>query len=242
MPKKSNKTAHVLSLLTKEKEPQDTQEMEEMPQLEEGQGQEQQPDAPPIAQQSTAKKLPLKRKPPEKKYPRNTPIIEVKDEKDDILSNLIKEELTKMLENETNKTTVPTASVSPASADEKPMQSEADMFRQNAALLEQESITTHHQSPTEQDDDETLLFCVNVVELILKDRITEYMDMVGMCTCERCTKDTMAIALNHIPPKYVVTNKGRLLAQLDLYDKQLAATFMVEVIKAGVMVKSCPRH
>jgi len=63
-----------------------------------------------------------------------------------------------------------------------------------------------------------------------------------VCQCDSCRLDTMAIMLNHLAPKYVVTEKGALYAQLDDFDPQHRIDFMTIMTQAVQMVKNKPRH
>jgi competence protein ComFB len=62
------------------------------------------------------------------------------------------------------------------------------------------------------------------------------------CWCARCEKDVFALALNHLPAKYVVTNEGRMYTKLQEMEAQLNADVTREVYKAIEVVKGNKRH
>ena len=63
-----------------------------------------------------------------------------------------------------------------------------------------------------------------------------------ICQCESCHLDVMAIMLNNLPPKYVVTDKGALYAQLNEFNPQNRIDLMTFMTQAVSIVKKSPRH
>lgn len=76
--------------------------------------------------------------------------------------------------------------------------------------------------------------------LIIVNRLMD--DVDDMCTCEKCRMDVAAIALNNLPTKYVVTEKGELYSKLDTMNYQFEADIIKEVTKAIEKVKESPQH
>lgn len=62
------------------------------------------------------------------------------------------------------------------------------------------------------------------------------------CACPRCKFDVMALALNELPPKYVVSEKGELYGRANLMTNQSDADIIKEVTKAIKIVKTSPLH
>lgn len=62
------------------------------------------------------------------------------------------------------------------------------------------------------------------------------------CTCPRCKLDVMALALNELPPKYVVSEKGELYGRANLMTNQSDADIIKEITKAIEIVKTSPLH
>lgn len=62
------------------------------------------------------------------------------------------------------------------------------------------------------------------------------------CQCSRCQLDIQALALNSLPPKYVVTNIGNAVTNVDMGSSQGLANVTMAVCSAIEIVRSRPRH
>lgn len=84
----------------------------------------------------------------------------------------------------------------------------------------------------------------NVMEHLVEEITDEMFNMpnVDMCICDRCKADVIALALNHLSPKYVVSEKGRVFSELENCTFQMRAEVLTEVIKAMEKVKENPSH
>ena len=49
-------------------------------------------------------------------------------------------------------------------------------------------------------------------------------------------------ALNDLPPKYVVTEKGELYSKINTLEQQFEVDVVAAITKAAVLVKRRPRH
>lgn len=78
-----------------------------------------------------------------------------------------------------------------------------------------------------------------VVESTMKEVLAHRDDV---CTCDRCWMDIKALALNHLPPKYVVTEKGYIYTKLNELASQFKADIVVAVTNALKVVRANPRH
>lgn len=67
-------------------------------------------------------------------------------------------------------------------------------------------------------------------------------DDPDFCDCPRCRLDVLAIALNDVKPKYVVTTKGLAYARMGELQAQFRADTIVAVTRAMKIVKAHPRH
>lgn len=94
----------------------------------------------------------------------------------------------------------------------------------------------------DQEEEEPDYVFVNVMGKLVKERIKEYMVEFGNCTCSRCVADTTALALIHLPPKYVVVSKHAETPLLNFYRQHYAAQITVEITKACTRVKQHPHH
>ncbi len=82
----------------------------------------------------------------------------------------------------------------------------------------------------------------NFMEDMVKDVLDELLSSdANICKCEKCRLDIMAIALNNIKPKYVVTVKGRVYAKLSELEVQFRADVIRELAKAISLVKGKPQ-
>lgn len=81
----------------------------------------------------------------------------------------------------------------------------------------------------------------------MEDVVLSYLDEVlskypEICQCEICKHDIVAIALNNLPPKYVVREEGELYSKVDTLDNQYRIDVISALTKAVMTVKDHPRH
>ena len=79
---------------------------------------------------------------------------------------------------------------------------------------------------------------VNLAELAVKERLNEALNRFKCCECDRCIKDIMAIAVNALPPKYVVRSEQDIAVELRKYEGDVVGALVNAVLK----VKNNPRH
>ena len=72
--------------------------------------------------------------------------------------------------------------------------------------------------------------------------VDEIMQSNDMCCCERCRMDVMAIALNNLPPKYIVTKSGERYLKMASLQAQFNVDIITEITKAVQIVKGNQRH
>jgi competence protein ComFB len=89
----------------------------------------------------------------------------------------------------------------------------------------------------EQSDD-----LVNIAEILAREKLGLVMERMKVCTCKTCVNDVLALALNSLPTKYVTTDSGKQYFQLDIYKKQYETDILAALTKACVRVKASPRH
>ena len=80
---------------------------------------------------------------------------------------------------------------------------------------------------------------VNVMETLVLQNLDAVIEKFNVCRCDRCRCDVAAIALNYLPPKYIVTRPDR--ASLAVGTVTRRAVFDA-LIKAALTVRSEPRH
>ncbi len=82
----------------------------------------------------------------------------------------------------------------------------------------------------------------NLMEDSVQQVVADLITKADICTCEQCRMDVAAIALNSLPPRYVVTNKGASYARADLLEMQKYVDVVGAVTKAINLVREHPRH
>ncbi|MCX7843277.1 MAG: late competence development ComFB family protein [Clostridia bacterium] len=82
----------------------------------------------------------------------------------------------------------------------------------------------------------------NYMEEIVFNLMQEVLDDIKVCSCEKCILDIAAIALNDLPPKYIVTEKGELFSKINALKQQFEVDVISAITKAAVLVKRKPRH
>lgn len=82
----------------------------------------------------------------------------------------------------------------------------------------------------------------NYMEEIVFNQIKEVLDDINACSCDKCMLDIAAIALNDLPPKYIVTEKGELYSKINALKQQFEVDVVAAITKAAVLVKRRPRH
>ncbi len=83
---------------------------------------------------------------------------------------------------------------------------------------------------------------VNVMASILDEFQTEFMEKLGMCTCHRCWLDTRALTLSSLNGKYVVLNRDSIEPMLNFYDHRYRGSIMAQLTKACMTVMANPHH
>ena len=84
---------------------------------------------------------------------------------------------------------------------------------------------------------------INVMEFIVSAIADEVMAEEKMCNCAQCQLDVMALALNALPAKYVVTAEGKAYETYRIQGQiQSRIAVYQAVLQAAHMVKARPRH
>lgn len=84
---------------------------------------------------------------------------------------------------------------------------------------------------------------INVMELLLlRQNIHQLMEEQNVCSCERCMADVCALTLTGLPSKYVVTSKDSISPILSYYESRYKIPMLTEFMKSCSKVKERPRH
>lgn len=249
MARKSNKTAHVLNLLSgqdtneePEKEPEKSKEAKPETTVETARPETSAGTAETEAEAAHAPAKP-QATPPE--VPSNISFIDNGAKEADPIAERIHEELLKELEQETSseKATVPEV---PAVEEPKTETPEAPAAKEPKAEVPvpeeepaEESIELSPEPPAEPEPDYVML---NVMQRVVEDKIIYFMKQFEVCTCDRCKADTIALTLSGLPAKYRIVDKHAVDPLVSYYTSRLISQVTVEALKACTQVKENPRH
>ncbi|MFA6940382.1 MAG: late competence development ComFB family protein [Clostridiaceae bacterium] len=78
-----------------------------------------------------------------------------------------------------------------------------------------------------------------MIDHLMEPVLKNYNDM---CKCDKCILDIKAIALNNLPPRYVVSEKGELYKKVEELDTQIQVDVIRAITKAIEQVKKNKRH
>ena len=82
----------------------------------------------------------------------------------------------------------------------------------------------------------------NHMEEFVSKKTDEILKLMNICKCEKCRLDIMALALNGLPAKYVVSEQGELYAKLKELEQQFDIDVETAIVKAAVLVGKNPKH
>lgn len=84
---------------------------------------------------------------------------------------------------------------------------------------------------------------VNVTEFVVNGLVNDFMTKEKMCMCDQCRLDVIALTLNNMPPKYVVTGAGKAMEAFRLQGQlQNRMEIYQAMLQAAQLVKERPRH
>lgn len=108
--------------------------------------------------------------------------------------------------------------------------------------IEAEPVAEPESTIVSEPEPEPEFVRINVMERIVSDKIIYFMRQFECCTCEKCIADTIALTLNGLPPKYIVTEPAAEAPLLSFYTNHFISEITVEATKACMTVKENPRH
>ncbi|MBR1759935.1 MAG: late competence development ComFB family protein [Schwartzia sp.] len=62
------------------------------------------------------------------------------------------------------------------------------------------------------------------------------------CKCDLCRRDIAILALNHLPPRYTSSEKGRVYEKVNAMSQHNVIEVVEEIAKAVEIVRKNPRH
>ena len=215
MPKKTNKTSHVLSLLTNGADPEEIS------------GQDLTGESNTEKQQTVeTEAVPMESVP--KVSPSGDKRVVVVDDQEENISNKIFDDLEKQLENQEAQDRVQEA--------QDRVQEPQDGGREPQ---------DGGQEPRDGDHDSGQEEChiENVMEnIITRMDLKKYMEQYGVYRCSRCCADTKALILTRLPSKYVVVHEDSVAPMIGFYENKFKVRIFTEILKACLQVKEKPRH
>ena len=88
-----------------------------------------------------------------------------------------------------------------------------------------------------------MLKVYNYMEYIVSEELEKLLPSTeALCKCQKCKLDITAWALNRLPPKYIVSEKGRVYTKLGEQNMQFRVDVTRELTKAILYVGKNPRH
>ena len=135
---------------------------------------------------------------------------------------------------------VPDAEAVPK-ADTVPEPEQAETFTPETETVPEQAEVSVPKADAVPEPEPDFVY-LNVMEEIVKDKIIYFMRQFDLCTCERCKADTIALTMNGLMPKYIVTTPAAVAPLVSYYTNRLIPDVTVEAIKACMTVKDNPRH
>ena len=85
------------------------------------------------------------------------------------------------------------------------------------------------------------------IQNYMEDVVEEELDLLlserdDICKCQKCRFDMMVWALNRLPSRYVITNKGRIYTKLKEQEIQFKADVVKELTRAILYISKNPQH
>ena len=221
MAKKTNKTSHVLNLITGSQPPVTSS----------GETQPSAQASGEIQQKGSAAEEPVR-------VPSaNVTVVDSREERklaEEIQKNLIQE-----LEKEQSEEQA-----------EQPREQEEQSEEQSEEQTEQPKTnvgTPVQKEPEQQEEqkqeDGPSYRVVNIMEEILTpELILDALKSNDTCTCSRCQADVKALMLTRLPPKYIVADNTTVPMLLTFYRNKFRVAVLSQSMRACMEVKEHPRH
>lgn len=82
----------------------------------------------------------------------------------------------------------------------------------------------------------------NCMEIYVWDMLDRVLEKQQVCKCDICRNDIAALALNDLPPRYVVTPKGEAYTKAKLLEQQFMIDVIAKITHAAQIVAQYPHH
>ena len=239
MAKKTNKTSHVLNLITGSQPPVTSS----------GETQPSAQASGEIQQKGSAAEEPVR-------VPSaNVTVVDPREERklaEEIQKNLIQELEKEQTEKQAEQPREQEEQSEEQSEEqaEQPREQEEQSEEQSEEQTEQPKTnagTPVQKEPEQQEEqkqeDGPSYRVVNIMEEILTpELILDALKSNGTCTCSRCQADVKALMLTRLPPKYIVADNTAVPMLLTYYHNKFRVAVLSQSIRACMEVKEHPRH
>ena len=235
MAKKTNKTSHVLNLITGSQPPVTSS----------GETQPSAQASGEIQQKGSAAEEPVR-------VPSaNVTVVDPREERklaEEIQKNLIQELEKEQTEEQAEQPREQEEQLEEQA--EQPREQEEQSEKQSEEQTEQPKTnvgTPVQKEPEQQEEqkqeDGPSYRVVNIMEEILTpELILDALKSNGTCTCSRCQADVKALMLTRLPPKYIVADNTAVPMLLTYYHNKFRVAVLSQSIRACMEVKEHPRH
>lgn len=237
MAKKTNKTSHVLNLITGSQPPVASS----------GETQPSSSASGETQQEGSAAEEPVR-------VPSaNVTVVDPREEgklAEEIQKNLIQELEKEQTEEQAEQPGEQEEQSEEQTEEQSEEQSEEQTEEQTEEQIEQPKTnagTPVQKEPEQQEEqkqeDGPSYRVVNIMEEILTpELILDALKSNDTCTCSRCQADVKALMLTRLPPKYIVADNTTVPMLLTFYRNKFRVAVLSQSIRACMEVKEHPRH
>ena len=185
------------------------------------------------------------------------PILEVARSNNEALSETIHNALEAALEEELAKEppspeplSEPPTPIPPEVPAPSPAEPSSGQTSPEPDLVSPELPSTPEPAPKQPpEEDESSLSVlpdgsqfINVMELLVEEKLARYVRMFHLCECPRCLADAKALALTRLPAKYAVLSPAVRVPMLSFYQAKYDSAVTTQIIYACKEVMEHPRH
>ena len=157
--------------------------------------------------------------------------------------NLHKEELNRALEEEVKAETTEKEEPASLPSYKKSKITVIDESSENDKITNEIQLNLEKKLLAEYDEPEPEFHIVNVMLDILKTKdVRGLIQKHGGCTCDKCIADVTALSLTQLPAKYVVLDKDKTSPMIGFYQSKFQSDIFVAMLKAVLEVKMHPHH
>ena len=225
MAKKTNKTSHVLNLITGSQPPVASS----------GETQPSSSASGETQQEGSAAEEPVR-------VPSaNVTVVDPREE------GKLSEEIQKNLIQELEKEQTEEQAEQPGEQEEQSEEQSEEQTEEQTEQPKTNAGTPVQKEPEQQEEqkqeDGPSYRVVNIMEEILTpELILDALKSNDTCTCSRCQADVKALMLTRLPPKYIVADNTTVPMLLTFYRNKFRVAVLSQSMRACMEVKEHPRH